>query len=228
VPAGDTNRPLYAFVSDADCFHVVRAWSNLVEIAGRADTDAVVSVNLVRAERQGERFRVLAPASNWNGAVELPVTVTAVRHDAAQKTDLLEETNGRLFVPQAVENVAHSADGCLTADSRWTYGYDWAKRLVSAESRGLRTNLLLRFDYYPDGRRARKRVFELTGAQENLVRTHQFLYDGWNLIEEVVLNPQSTIENRKLYTWGLDLAGWESGAAGQEAGGIGGLLRCGW
>ena len=224
VLPGDTNLSLYAFVPDADCFHVERVWSNLVQIAGRADADATVSVNLVRARRQGEWFCAVVPVSNAAGAVELPVTVAAVRYDPARKLDLVDETSGRLYVPQAVEAVAHSASGCLVADSRWVYGYDWAKRLVSAESRGLRTNLLLRFDYYPDGRRARKRVFELTGLQENLLRTHQFLYDGWNLIEEIVLNRQSAIINRKSYTWGLDLAGWASGRAGQEAGGIGGLL----
>jgi RHS repeat-associated protein len=79
------------------------------------------------------------------------------------------------------------------------------------------------YDYYPDGRRARKTVSVHTNNVWQLARTHRYLYDRWNLIQETINNHQSSIVNRH-FTWGLDLSGLSSGTWSQQAGGIGGLL----
>ena len=68
-----------------------------------------------------------------------------------------------------------------------------------------------------------------TNGTSSITNTTAYLYDGWNLVAELIHNPpcfahatqsrQSEIRNS--YTWGLDLSGTLQGA-----GGIAGLLSC--
>jgi RHS repeat-associated protein len=58
-----------------------------------------------------------------------------------------------------------------------------------------------------------RRVLKVTPAA-----THSFVYDGWNLIAEV-LRPVSGVQTTNRYVWGRDLSG-----SLQGAGGVGGLL----
>ncbi|MBK8915061.1 MAG: RHS repeat-associated core domain-containing protein [Phycisphaerales bacterium] len=84
-----------------------------------------------------------------------------------------------------------------------------------------------RYDYM--GRRVEKAVFEWEagspGSWELLSRT-RFVYDGWNLIQELNVPTSGDPTVLRQYTWGLDLSGLNgdfqvSGLHG--AGGIGGL-----
>ncbi len=53
----------------------------------------------------------------------------------------------------------------------------------------------------------------------DIVKTRTFIYDGWNLTAEVVVDAQTGATNVTRYLWGPDLSG-----ALQGAGGVGGLL----
>jgi RHS repeat-associated protein len=52
----------------------------------------------------------------------------------------------------------------------------------------------------------------------NAVKTHTFVYDGWNLVLETVAYADGSVDKIE-YVWGLDLSGTLQGA-----GGVGGLL----
>jgi len=71
------------------------------------------------------------------------------------------------------------------------------------------------FAYDYAGRRVQKRVFVWSGVAWDLTSETFFVYDGWNLAEEVDVTGQQ----RKAYLWGSDMSGTREGA-----GGIGGLL----
>ncbi|MDD4350538.1 MAG: RHS repeat-associated core domain-containing protein, partial [Opitutales bacterium] len=75
----------------------------------------------------------------------------------------------------------------------------------------------LEFKYDYIGRRVSKQVWTHTGGSWTDESTTAFVYDGWNLIEEVSTSSQTASINH--YTWGLDLSG-----SLQGAGGVGGLL----
>ncbi|KPA09744.1 Rhs family protein, partial [Candidatus Magnetomorum sp. HK-1] len=72
------------------------------------------------------------------------------------------------------------------------------------------------YDYM--GRRVQKKVFKYIGVEWKLNETRLFVWDGWNMIEEVV-RVVSEVEYSKYYVWGLDLS-----QSLQGAGGVGGLL----
>ena len=157
---------------------------------------------------------------NAAGALQTGITVWAVKTNVTPAQ--VASTSGTLYVAQSVEPVQRSDTGVMTQDSRFSYQWNRFGRLVAVTSANSSPNVRLTFDYYADGRRARKQVWQVQGASTNLMRTHQFHYDSWNLISEsVVRGPSSVVYS---YTWGLDLAGQRSGKLGQDAGGIGGLL----
>ena len=75
--------------------------------------------------------------------------------------------------------------------------------------------LSLIFDYDPQGRRIRKRVWSNTGSTGTPTLEVRYLYDGWNLLAEM----NSGLVVQRGYVWGQDLSG-----SLQGAGGVGGLL----
>ena len=82
------------------------------------------------------------------------------------------------------------------------------------------------FTYDAHSRRVGKGVYSTIGG--NPIVETAYLYDGWNLVAELIHNPQSEILNS--YVWGLDLSGTLQGAGlpaiaqRATAGGVGGLL----
>jgi hypothetical protein len=72
--------------------------------------------------------------------------------------------------------------------------------------------------YDPLHRRVLKSVFAWNAGTSTwtLQRTHRFVYDAWNVIEEIEV---ITTTRTTRYTWGRDLSGGQQGA-----GGVGGLL----
>jgi RHS repeat-associated protein len=107
-------------------------------------------------------------------------------------------TNGGLRV------LAYDLDGNLTNDSVFAYTWDGENRLTGVTGSGVAAT----YEYDYMSRRYRKTVSGVTNT---------FLYDGWNLIQEVSASAGAVVTN--VYTWGLDLSG-----SMQGAGGIGGLL----
>ncbi|MBK8915192.1 MAG: RHS repeat-associated core domain-containing protein [Phycisphaerales bacterium] len=85
-----------------------------------------------------------------------------------------------------------------------------------------------KYDYM--GRRVEKAVFDWEagspGSWELLSRT-RFVYDGWNLIQELSVPTSGAPTVLRQYTWGLDLSGQSGNSTVgglHGAGGIGGLL----
>jgi len=111
---------------------------------------------------------------------------------------------------------AYDDDGNMTAYGPWTYTWDAENRMSSACSNGV---LLVTNVYDHMSRRISKEVLALNGGTGLFepVRRNEFLWDGWNMVREIVSGAGSTFTN--YYTWGLDLSGTLQGA-----GGVGGLL----
>ena len=114
---------------------------------------------------------------------------------------------------------AYDDDGNMTilpaAAGDWTLAWNGENRLASAESSSARLEFL--YDYM--GRRVGKKTYTGTTGNWALSETRRFLYDGWNLIAEFVVEG-AAISLDRTHLWGLDLSG-----SLQGAGGVGGLLR---
>jgi len=94
----------------------------------------------------------------------------------------------------------YDADGNLTNYNGWTFTWDAENRLIAAVNGS--TVVSNQYDYMS------RRISKDSGGV-----TRMYVYDGWNLVQEVI----GTSTNN--YIWGLDLSG-----SLQGAGGIGGLL----
>ncbi|KPA10999.1 sugar-binding protein, partial [Candidatus Magnetomorum sp. HK-1] len=105
----------------------------------------------------------------------------------------------------------YDADGNLTSvissnGDVMMYTYNCENRLIAAgpanpDEGDLKGEYL--YDYM--GRRIQKKVYEYTGVEWKLNETRLFVWDGWNMIEEVV-QVVSEVEYSKYYVWGLDLS----------------------
>ena len=114
---------------------------------------------------------------------------------------LVNELNQYTNIHDGVTNVpGYDADGNLTNWAGWAFTWNGENRLRQAR----KGTTVVEFAYDYLGRRVRKVVNGVT---------NRFVYDGWNLVAEII----STSTN--YYVWGLDLSG-----SLQGAGGIGGLL----
>lgn len=117
---------------------------------------------------------------------------------------------------------AYDADGNLVQmpdestgnrDTGWKYAWDAENRLVGASN----TQCWVAFRYDYMGRRVGKTVFANEAGTWVRSAMSSFVYDGWNMVQEVRSQMSEVRTNR--YVWGLDLSGTFQGA-----GGIGGLL----
>ena len=109
-------------------------------------------------------------------------------------------------------------NGNLASDGKWRYVYDLNNKPilimpVSTEKGVCRIHN--EYDY--SGRRIRKEVERFDGVSWVVVSVHDYLYDGWNVVqEEISAGDQIAC---KQFFWGLDISGTL-----QSAGGIGALM----
>ena len=123
--------------------------------------------------------------------------------------------------------------GNLLSDGEHTFSWDAENRLHAVTPANATNGSLKVVNWYDHRhRRVTKEVFELSGytppygeppvpgdpGEWGLLRTHNFFYDGWNLVRETVAHTNGSVD-RIEYVWGLDLSGTLQGA-----GGVGGLL----
>ena len=219
---GDDGKPVNTFTANDLNQHSECNWDNELSVIGYAATNATVTVNDVPCQRDGELFWTTVPLGNDSSAVEADITALAVYNDGTQ--DVVGDVSGKRFVSAVTETPVYDARGNLIEDSRFSYQGDAWGRLTTITSKNASPNFKLEFAYYPDGQRASKKYYEDKSGWM-LKREHQFVYDGWNLVYEKVTDEQDSANSyTNTYTWGLDIAGQRSGAYGQSAGGIGGLL----
>ncbi len=115
--------------------------------------------------------------------------------------------------------ITHDANGNLLLQNGVTYTWDSENRLLSvapiAPALGDKS---LVHSYDGQHHRVTSTTREWTAGGWSNLSTTQFVYDGWNVIEEYALNPLNSVLLRTR-TWGQDLSG-----SLQGAGGVGGLL----
>jgi RHS repeat-associated protein len=133
-------------------------------------------------------------------------------------TEVLGSITKTGFLPPLVQSFSYDLDGNLTSDSVWDYQWDAENRLVRATTKASAAvagvpNRELDFVYDYLGRRVEKRVYNKDSQTQILGR--RYLYEGWNVIAEI----ENNVVIRS-YTWGLDIAGSQTGA-----GGVGGLVQ---
>ena len=191
---------------------------------GQALEAATVTLNDRPVERLGAYFHGLVEADNAYGDAYATGRVVAVVNGVGpQGEDAVMEDARAVFLPQTPEVYTCDADGNLVRDGQWDYTWDAENRLVGVETRAdllsdvPRLRLAFSYDYL--GRRTRGQVDRWVTNQWVRVLETIFLYDGWNLLAEIVDTPTPPYSDTNLYTWGLDLSGSIHGAAG-----VGGLL----
>ena len=115
-----------------------------------------------------------------------------------------------------IHELEWTMNGNLASDGTWRYVYDLNNKPVlitpvSAENGSWR----VRSEYDYAGRRIRKTVERFDGALWTVVSVHDYLYDGWNVVQEEVSSCGQVV--CKQFFWGLDLAGTLQGAGGVGA-----------
>ena len=178
-----------------------------------------------------------APTGTTSPDIYQPVGIT-------QNGTALTPDDPVQYVPLSPESLTYDADGNLLTDGRNTYTYDAADRLIKVETPAFvqpaasplaAVSLPARVtEYGYDGlsRRISKKVTETpTGGSATIAVWEAYVYDGWNLILNVKLNPtagatqgrpQSLNAN---YVWGPDLGSKPFARRDwQAAGGVRGLL----
>lgn len=172
--------------------HTTRSWGSTVRVAGSAAPDATVTVNDIPTARQNEWFCAEMNAANTERAIDFDVAVRVVRQEGGH--DLFAEKHGNLFVPKAVETVSYNPRGDLVADSRFDHTFDVFGRLTKSVSKDILPGVKVENEYYPDGRRALKKVSKQ--AFVNTVRFDGYVnltYDGPPVPPEIVQDWLSTM-----------------------------------
>ncbi len=193
-----------------------------LDVRGEALPAATVTVDTQSTTRTGKDFYREVTATNTSAPVNASTAVAAT----ASGQTINDIRTG--FLPQTPESFAHDLDGNLTQDGRWDYTYDAENRLIQQETRtdvaqtlGL-GRVRLTYAYDAQFRRIAKKVELWSPSTSTFILNSEtkFLYDGWNLLTELVWNPATSnfILNAS-HIWGLDLSG-----TAQDSGGVGGLL----
>ena len=189
-----------------------------VDVLGSAVTNAAVTVNNQPTYRNGMFYEATLALTNTSAAVWQSITNLAVAHTSST-TDLVATVTGNTFLQQTPEAFSYDSDGNLIQDGRWTYTWDAENRLiqmVSLTNAPTASKLRLTFGYDSKWRRISKAVEAYNGSAWTTNLAESFVYDGWNLVDELNATNNSVIRS---YMWGLDLSGTLQGA-----GGVGGLL----
>ena len=216
--------PEHSFTPNDLNVHVSRAWSNKVELLGRAATNTTVTVNAAPTDRAGEWFRAIITVDNAASAVETNVTITAVWFDAVASNDVVASTTGSVLVAKAGEVPDYDNRASMTGSSRFENTFDAFGLLVEVVNTAVIPNVRETYTYFADGRRSTKKTYRGSTGDWTNTFSHAFIYDDWSLIHERITDELLAATTTREYVWGLDLVGQRNGEIGPEAGGIGGLL----
>ncbi len=129
--------------------------------------------------------------------------------------------------------VAYDADGNMTYYGDWYHTWDAENRLTGSQPAGFATNGAIRLEYVYNHKNLRvakiKKQLSGRGADYpfnplqpgtwDAIETRRYVWDGYNIAAEIVIDEVTPSTNVTYYTWGLDLSGTLQGA-----GGVGGLL----
>jgi RHS repeat-associated protein len=218
-----------AFIPSSLNQYSQRTVPGVIDVAGAANAQATVTVTFPAASstvlpvtRQGELFYKQLAVDNSSAAQYAQVKVTGVKNLAGPNgEDAVQEETRSAFVAKTPEVFSYDADGNLTSDGRWTFGWDGENRLVAMETQPAAATGVARhkleFGYDGQSRRVSKKVYDWSGGDWVRAGHTLFLYDGWNMVAE--LDALTGNAAFRTYVWGPDLSG-----SMQGAGGVGGLL----
>ncbi|PTY02775.1 hypothetical protein DB347_22775 [Opitutaceae bacterium EW11] len=177
--------------------------------SGTASAEATVTVDGAAVARQG-RY--------WDIALDRFGQYKQLMISAARGVETSKRSANILLRP-ASETLAYDADGNLTDDSVWHYGWDAENRLISMSTRDAAIawgtpsrRMEFRYDYL--GRRVEKTVWE----GQAVVYSRRYVYQGWSLIAEFEF-AGSLPKVCRSYVWGLDVDSSLS-----RTGGVGALI----
>ena len=149
------------------------------------------------ARNFGWSYDIAGNRSSETGAAATAYSTIDTNGNAWGELNQYEAITGTL----AESTLSYDADGNMTQDGTWTYGYDVENRLISMNKTG--QSLAFSYDYL--GRRIQK-VVTGTGA-----KTVKFLWNGWKLAAELASNG-TTVTNS--FIWGPDFSDAQGGAGG--------------
>ncbi|MFA7149227.1 MAG: RHS repeat-associated core domain-containing protein, partial [Syntrophomonadaceae bacterium] len=127
----------------------------------------------------------------------------------------------------------HDFDGNLTWDGSWRHIWNGENRPVKSVP-GIVTNgtCMIEYRYNHQNLRVEKIKKELSGREAgypmnphanpgtwNPIENRRYIWDGFNIAAEIIIDHVNPATNINYYTWGIDLSGTLQGA-----GGVGGLL----
>ncbi|MDD2230188.1 MAG: hypothetical protein PHY48_12325 [Candidatus Cloacimonetes bacterium] len=131
---------------------------------------------------------------------------------------------------------AHDDDGNMTWDGqKWHHTYDGENRLTSSKPDYWDTTngaCMFEYGYNHKNLRVEKVKKQLSGREAgfpmnpganpgtwNPIETHKYIWDGFNIAAEIIIDHVTPATNINYYKWGIDLS-----ETLQGAGGVGGLL----
>ncbi len=216
----ELNRDLISSVANTHAGVLIRQFDYENDPAGRRierrDIDlGTILTNLFGYNTRSELISALMDTNDFGYTYDSIGNRELSRVNANTNHYLANELNQYLSVTSvsSVVNLTYDPDGNLTNDGTRAYVWDGENRLIRVE---WGTNAVENtYDYM--SRRIAKAISVETTGHWSQITGHSFLYDGWNMIRELVTDNGSPVTNS--YTWGLDLS-----STMQGAGGIGGLL----
>ena len=187
--------------------------ASAVPLRGDAKSDAVVTVNGDRAERDNGTAEFTpwsySLASDGLTAHYQNADILAVAQNATGE-DVEQRESGSIFVSAAETLLTYDDDGNMTSDGRFLYSWDGENRMIRAEEVVFPINrapTIIAYDYDEQSRMVAKTITETN----SVIRT--LLWDDYNIVRE------SDNGIAAYNIWGLDLDGTLQGC-----GGVGGLL----
>jgi RHS repeat-associated protein len=214
--AGTThNSNAAAYTSNSLNQYTQRVIPGVIDVAGLAPAAATVTVNASASGVTRHNDYYFKGLTVTNSAATLWQSV-------AVASSLGGSDTRNAFVAQTQEAFTYDYDGNLLTNGRWTRTYDAENRLIAMETVSAAYGAgaprqKLEFKYDAFSRRVGKKLSHYASGWV-LDYEHRFVYDGWNMIEELNVSG-GTITKLRTFAWGLDLSGSRQGA-----GGVGGLL----
>ncbi len=188
-------------------------------LSGKVDVYGTTDAGTVRVGgAAAARFEGATVTNFWGGHPMRPGSnaVSVVAEDGEGRRT--EAVVGLHTPPENPQPFTYDANGNLTSDGQRLYTWDEENRLKSVESVSSVVKRRSEFLYDGQSRRAQRTDYTAwNGSDYDVTNTTRFIWDGWNLLAELITDHGSPVTNH--HVWGLDLSG-----SLQGAGGIGGLL----
>lgn len=189
-------------------------------VLGNAAANASVTSNAGPVNKTARNYAasVVVPSPNANPS-NPTVSVTATVPDG-QGGYASKGISRNYLLPPEPQSFSYDGDGNMTGDSLWRYTYDAENRLIRMQNLFTTFSAIpfeIDFTYDYLGRRVEKKVYQTETQLQQSAPTlaRRYVYDGWNMVEEL----DGAGAMVRSYTWGLDLGGSLT-----ASGGVGGLL----